>query len=345
MNKFSIHKIILLFLISFSLYSLPGFSFDLQSSAFSIGAESKDFDSIAESKKIDELLNALESEWNSHDLEKIISHYSDDFINGDGLDKDSIKGLTKELWEAYPDIMSRSNERTVRVFGDYATVDSVDLYEGNSQKVRDEVGSKGVLKAVSMGQLFLKRFGPVWKITSDKTFLEKVSIGYGQGAELIDKNKIKLTAPEQVAGGQQYTATLDFDLPKDVKPVAAISKEVLIYPQVSSEDKFRLTSETKLERWVTSNKIGKNELITATIGLTGEALKPQLVGLVFLTKRVNVIPVSDYTGEVSIINTPAKSALNKTVELLDTFQNNDDKSKKKDKKNTDKENKLEESDF
>ncbi|GEM_PF-1605929 len=311
--------------------SLPVFSFDPQSAAFSINAETKDMNTVTDAQKINELLEDLEKNWNLHNIDKILSFYDDSFINGDGIGLESVKKLTQELWEAYPDIMSQSRERSVRVFGEYATVDSTDIYEGASAKVRQEVGTKGALKAVSIGQLFFKKFGPAWKITSDKTFFEKVSIGYGIGTELIDQNKIKLTSPEQVAGGQQYTAKLDFNLPEDIKPVSAISKEVLVYPQVSVEDKFRLIAEEGLERLLPANKINKNELITATIGLTGGALKPKLLGLVFLTRRVNVIPVSRETSEVSIIKTPAKSALNKDVDQLDFYPNEKQKQLQKDK--------------
>lgn len=331
-NKLKTLGLIIIVFIFLLTFCQKSYSFDLQSAAFSLNADTKDIDSVSEVKRVGELLDNLEISWNSHDINKVSAFYADEFINGDGLDFESVENLTKDLWEAYPDIKSKSQERIIRVAGEYATVESTDIYQGSSSKVRDEVGTKGSLKAVSMGQLFLKKFGPTWKITSDKTYYEKVSIGYGLGSELIDQDKIRLSAPEQVASGQSYSTKLDFDLAKDIKPVAAISKEVLIYPQVSAEDKFRLTNETKLEKWLIANKGGKNELITATVGLTGEALKPQLVGLVFLTKRVNVVPVSDDVGEVSIIKTPAKSALSKSVELLDIFNNDEKNHKKKDKK-------------
>ena len=295
------------------------FCFDFQSAAFSINAETKDIESVTETEKINALLDGLEKAWNNHTVEKVVQYYSDDFVNGDGLPLEAVKSLTSELWEAYPDIKSSSHDRSVRVYGEFATIESVDLYEATSSMIRPEVGTKGTLKAVSMGELFLKKFGPAWKIISDKTFFEKVSIGYGVGVELIDQSKIKLSAPEQVASGHQYTAKLDFDLGEDIKPVAAISKEVLVYPQVAAEDKFRLVNESKLERLFPANKINKNELVTATIGLTGGALKPKLLGLVFLTKRVNVIPVTEQVSEVTIIKSPAKSALNKAVDLLDGY--------------------------
>lgn len=307
--------------------------------AFSINAETKDISSLTEVEKINQLLDNLEKNWNLHDIDKVLKNYSDDFVNGDGLGSEAIKNLTKDLWEAYPDIKSKSEERSVRVFGEYATVESTDLYEGSSSKVRDEVGTKGTLKAISIGELFLRKFGPAWKITSDKTFFEKVSIGYGLGSELIDENKIKLSAPEQIPSGQQYTAALEFNLPKEVKPVAAISKELLIYPQLIVEDKFRLINENKLEKFLTANKVNKNELITATIGLTGGELKPKLLGLVFLTKRVNIIPTSGETPEVSIIKTPAKSALNKTVDLLDAYPS-EQRAEQKEQKEKDRENTL-----
>ena len=320
-------KIFLIILIAAT--SLPVFSFDSQSTAFSVNAENKDINNITEVQKINELLDGLENEWNSHNIDRLIKYYADDFVNGDGLNIDSIKNLTTELWEAYPDVKTKSQERSVRVNGEYATVESTDIFEGNSSMIRQEVGANGVLKAVSAGQVFLKRFGTLWKITSDKTIFERVSIGYALGNELIEQNKIKLTAPEQVAGGQQYTARLDFELPPDVKPVAAISKEVLLYPQVAAEDKFRLINEPKLERLIPSNKSGKNELITATVGLTGGALKPKLLGLIFLTRRVNVIPISDQIDGISIIKNPAKSDLNKSVGLTDFYEKHkDDKEQK-----------------
>lgn len=311
--------ILIIFLCDTFVFNRSACSYDLNSATFSINAETKEINDITEARKINEFLDDLEKDWNEHKIKDVLNYYADDFVNGDGLSLKSVNNLTLELWEAYPDIKSKSQDRTVRVYGEYATVESTDLYQGSSSKVRDEVGTTGVLKAVSVGEIFLRKFGPSWKITSDKTIFEKVTIGYGLGIEFIDKNKIILSAPEQVPSGQQYTVKLDFDIPNDIKPVAAISKEILIYPQLTSEDKFRLISESQLERLLYSNRISKNELVTATIGLTGGALKPKLLGLVFLTKRVNVIPTSDKSAEVSIIKEPAKSALNKAIDLLDVY--------------------------
>ena len=336
--------ILLVGLFLFVSISLPVFSIDPNTTIFSINAENKDIDSLTDVQKINELLDDLETNWNNHNISNVLKSYSDDFINGDGLNIEAVKSLTSELWEAYPDIKSKSQERNVRVYGEFATVESLDLYEGISSMIRQEVDSKGVLKAVSVGNSFLKKFGPKWKITSDKTLFEKVSIGYGLGSELLDQNKIRISAPEQVASGQQYTARLEFDLNEDIKPVAAISKEILIYPQNTAEDKFRLINEPFLEKLLSANKISKNELVTATIGLTGGALKPKLLGLVFLTRRVNVIPVSDQVSEVSIIKSPAKSVLNKKVDFLDIYvdEYKKEQKEKKEEKDSKGKDKLEE---
>lgn len=319
-------------------FVMPVLAFDLQSAAFSLSAESKDINNLTETQKIEELLDNLENDWNLHDVDKVAKHYADGFANGDGLGIDAVKKLTQELWDAYPDIQCKSKERTIRINGEYATVENTDVYQGNSKTIRSEVGTKGVLKAIASGNTFLKKFGPIWKITSDKTIFEKVSISYGIGSELTDKNKIVISAPEQVVGGQQYTARLDLDLPKEIKAVAAISKELLIYPQLTAEDKFRLIDEPKLERLLYANKISKNELLTTTVGLTGGPLNPKLLGLVFLSKRVNVIPLSQQVAELSIIKEPAKSSLTKTNDLLDTYpstNNNDDQNQIKNQKEND----------
>ena len=325
----------LIILLSFNclLVAMPAFAFDLQSAAFSLNAESKDINNLTEAQKIEELLDNLESRWNLHDVDKVAKHYADGFINGDGLDIDAVKKLTQELWDAYPDIQCKSKERAIRINGEFATVENSDIYQGTSKTLRSEVGTKGVLKAIAAGNTFLKKFGPAWKITSDKTTFEKVTISYGIGSELIDKNKIGLSAPEQVIGGQQYTARLDLDLPNEIKAVAAISKELLIYPQVTAEDKFRLIDESELERLLYANKISKNELLTTTVGLTGGPLNPKLLGLIFLSKRVNVVPLSQQVAELSIIKEPAKSALTKTNELLDTYPGTNENSNYKQIKN------------
>ena len=312
--------VVSVFLIVSSFFALlPLSAFDGSSSAFSVSNESKDLNTITETRKVNEVLDEIEKHWNAHNIEKVIEFYDDRFVNGDGLNIDAVKELTKDLWEAYPDIMSKAIEKTVRIQGDYATIESTDVFEGSSSMIRPEVGTKGNLRATSAGQMFFKKFGTAWKVTSDKTLVEKVSIGYGIGAELLDQNKIQITAPEQVISGQQYTARLTFNLSDDIKPVAAISKELLIYPQVSVGDKFRLIGEKFIERLINANRISRNELVTATVGLTGGALKPKLLGLVFLSRRVNVVPVSGDNSEISIIKEPAKSSLNTDVDLLDKY--------------------------
>ncbi|MBI3307926.1 MAG: hypothetical protein HYZ79_00960 [Candidatus Melainabacteria bacterium] len=305
--KFTI--IIIVFALSF-VCKIPVFSIELQSAASSISVDTKDINSLTEVQQIEKLLDDLEKDWNDHNIEKVTRVYADDFVNGDGLNLEAVTNLTTELWEAYPDIMTIGQERTIRIDGDYATVYSSDIYSGTSKNAREEVGTKGTLRAVANGEVFLKKYGPKWKIVSDKTIYETVSIGYGVGADLVEENKIKLSAPEQVVSDRLYTATLDFHISEDLKPVASISKELLIYPQVTAEDKFRLVDSSNLERLFKANMISKNELITATVGLTGGSIQPTLLGLVFLSKRVNVIPVSNETDDISIIKEPAKSALN-----------------------------------
>ena len=316
-------KLILSILINILILSVVAFTseaaFDSQSASFSLAAENKDIENITEVQNISELLDNLEKTWNEHNVDKLSGYYSDDFINGDGLSLDSINKLTKDLWEAYPDIKTKSKERTIRAYDEYATVESVDIFEGGSSMVRPEVDSFGMLKAISIGELFLKKVGQTWQITSDKTIFEKVSIAYALGSELVDQNKIRLITPEQVAANQEYTARLELDLPPDVKPVAAISKEMLTYPQLAAEDKFRLINESKLERLLRANGASRNELITATIGLTGGAMKPKLLGLVFLSRRVNVVPVSTAENEFNVIKTPARSALSKSKESIDFY--------------------------
>ncbi len=43
----------------------------------------------AERKEIEELLTNIETQWNAHNLDSVMSYYADDYINNDGTGQES----------------------------------------------------------------------------------------------------------------------------------------------------------------------------------------------------------------------------------------------------------------
>lgn len=151
-----------------------------------------------EQKEVQEFLDNIEIQWNAHNLDALMNNYADDYINNDGLSKKAVTDLTKDFWEQYPDAKSSSKTKELRIEGNYATVDSRDVASGTTAKEIQGVNSKGELRSVSEGQLFLRKFGNGWKIIGDRINYEKVKVSYGL-ARQIDASFL---APEQVKAGR-----------------------------------------------------------------------------------------------------------------------------------------------
>ena len=241
-------------------------------------------------KNVEDFLDKVYKSWNEHNAEKLFSYYSSNFESGDGLDKDDLKELTETLWKNYPDSDVQSQTRTVRIQDQYASVTVVDFFSGHSAEEHEELGEKGTLNAISQGELFLKKYGDTWKIESDKTNFELITVHFGSVKDYLDSNQIYFAVPEQVKSGEQYTGTLYFILPENVQATATVNQEAITNEPGDINESFQAISAHKLERLFSANETNHNELISATVILTKGILEPELEGLLFIAKRVNILP-------------------------------------------------------
>lgn len=239
---------------------------------------------------IDGFLDTVYKAWNEHDSEKLFSFYSSSFITSDGLDKDQFQELTEKLWKNYPDIKLESQTRSIRSQDSYATVSIVDLFYGTSDDEHKDLGDSGRLSAISQGQIFLKKYGREWRIESDRANFELVTISFGNVKQYLDQNLIYFAAPEQVNSGDEYSGTLYFILPENIQATATINKELITSPSDEIDESFQAITTHKLERLFSANSTNHNELISATVVLTKGILEPTLEGILFISKRINVIP-------------------------------------------------------
>lgn len=241
-----------------------------------------------ERKDIETLLANLESQWNAHDLDGVMSHYSDDYINNDGLDKKAVASITKKFWSQYPDSKSNSKIKQVRIDGNFSTIESRDVATGTTDKENADTGTKGELNSVSEGQVYLKKNGNNWKIIGDRIDYEKVRVSYGLARQLT----ANFSAPEQVKSGRQYSARVDISLPVGLTAIGSIMSQPLKYPQPTGDEdkaKPRIIDGETLERVMSANTSNRNELLMATVGITNST-RSHLMGITVVTRRLNVIP-------------------------------------------------------
>lgn len=267
--------------------------------------------SAQDKKDIEKFLSNFEKDWNGHNLEGVMGNYSDDYVNNDGFDKKIINQLMGELWKTYPDIKSSSFTKSIRVDGPYATIGTHDDVTGTTASEAQGLG-KGELHSISEGLLFCKRVGNQWKIIGDRIDYEKNKVSYGLGRQLDPS----FAAPEQVKSGKQFSARLEVDMPTGLAAMGTISQATLSYPPPKPPEVYKpmgdpLNDRPLLERVMTANAKNRNELLMATIGLTN-ASRNSLLGMVILTRRLNVVPPME--EEPAKAETAASAETKKTPE-------------------------------
>lgn len=258
-------------------------------------------------EKIDDPVETVLSEiyqaWNDHNSEALFKHYGKDFVTGDGIEKEEYITLTKSLWEAYPDIKIENQRRTIRTQDQYATISGIDFFYGTSSEKNKELEEIGHLNAISQGQLFLQRVGKDWKVVSDKIQFELVTVYYGNAKKYLDEHQIYFSSPEQIRADEQYSGTLYFILPENIQATATINQELIQKPTgFVGDESFQVIKEHKLERLFKANSTNHNELISATIILSEGIIEPKLDGILYISKRVNVLPNIKPAEATTIIN-------------------------------------------
>ena len=226
---------------------------------------------------------------NKNNFEKFISTYDTNYQNGDGYDLDVYKKLVKELWENYDNIKYSIKIKDI-AFEEDGTA-KVSLIESSQADIPITKRMSGILKSEADSIYYLKKINGKWKVASDKINNEVTSMLYGDAINL----DIKLSAPHEVTPGFEYTASLEFNPPKDTFAIASIAKDKVEYPQKQAKEVFRkLPDDHILERLFIANSDHANEYVIASIGLTKAdvkdmSIKLSLTGFGYQIIRVNVV--------------------------------------------------------
>ena len=247
---------------------------------------------ISSQQQIKEIFSNYQKYMNTKELDKFLGLYDSSYKSSDGYDKETLKKLAIEVIKNYPDMKYDIKVLSVNVDVDNATVITKEKLYATTDSNIEYIKGKGYIDAESTNIYYLKRFSNEWKITSDFIINEKTAMRYG----LAKFVPMLIDAPSTVTPDTDYTAVLKINLPAKYKALIAIDNEPISYPTEKIPNTFRGLKPSGIqERILYSNKENKNENATASVGIVKADIKDDninvnIVGLAFLTSRVNVIP-------------------------------------------------------
>ena len=274
---------------------------------------------------------------NTHQLQGYLKHYAPRYTSGDNLTLEQVKGFIEETWQQYPTIQYGATLLEIRMNGNWATVESFDSTKAEgivspfapqkNEMLKKEalpsvlattqaatkanpVGKKlditanGTLETQSRTLMFFHKVGESWLVESDRTLYETAMLRFGDVSSL----GIDFHAPDQVFGGEGYTAQVEASLPGNMIAMSTLNREAVVFPHPKPKDIYRMIGgkRSKLERVFEANSANRNEMVSISMGLLRAAPQGQegvlldVAGMVTLVKRVNVIPKVSATAE----NTP-----------------------------------------
>lgn len=237
-------------------------------------------------REVKSLLNAQVRYANRTNFKKFVNTYDKDYVNSDGFDLETYSKIVKDVWESYDKIKYGIKIKNVEINDNLAIVE---VDETSSATIPDE-HMNGVLKSEANSVYHLKKVDGKWKVSYDAVNSENTSMLYGEAKDL----NIKLTAPQEIEAGVEYTASLEFTPPENSVAIASIASDKVEYPQKQAKEVFRkLPDDNVLERLFVSNTDNMNEYIIASIGITKAdindlSIKLSLTGYGYQITRVNV---------------------------------------------------------
>ena len=284
-------KICLIFMALFLIGTTPSKAVDIQTLLSQIG-----FNVFAQKDAKTEITKVIEKQQkyaNKKNYKKLKELYSSTYSNNDGITfEDYIESL-KTTADLHAKMTYNTTINSINVSGNYATVEAVDTAEGTTKTGYENIEGKGILTSNAKAIYYFKKENGDWKIDSEYVYSEKTALKYGVTKEI----EINLDAPECIKAGTEYNIKISANLPEGSGLIASIATETIQYPHTKAEDIFRpMKNDGELERVVTSNTEGKNEIAFASVGIAKAVLNSEakidfvINGVAFISSRVNVIP-------------------------------------------------------
>lgn len=264
----------------------------------------------AELKAVKEVLKTQIQSANKYDYPAFVKHFDPQYINSDGFALDIYSKLVEDTWSSYTNIQYAQQVKNITIDGKDAIAEVIET--ANAQ-VESQYNLKGDLKSIANNIYFLRKTADGWKIVSDVILTEDTYLSFG---EMVNHSPT-LTVPYQTLANQNYTATLEYSIPKDTIAIASLNQEKITYPQENAKENYRkLPEDGILERFFTANNDNTNEYIIASVGLTrpvfdNKDLQINVTGIAYIIKRVNVVPENKFINRESVVSVSERLQSNK----------------------------------
>ncbi len=230
-----------------------------------------------------------------NDIEHLKALYTDDYVNNDGFNRDTIFKLMEQAFGTYKNVSYKTEIESIQVNGNYAVVKAHEIATGETVKNLKKLNDNGLITSDIHYTDFLTKVGKEWKISAGEVTYEAVELKYGEAKKV----PVEITAPECVPEGSEYEVSIKTTLPvgEGIFAVGSIVNDEILYPQVQSKDVFRAIKYEELTRILKSNTNKHNEYATVSIALSRTKYEPDslvldLTGMAFVMKRVNVLSVN-----------------------------------------------------
>lgn len=283
-------KIFLTIMLVILFCNLPVFANENKNTDFSHIGFHKNLE-IPSDLQIKQVFEQYQKYSNNKELEKFLNLHDDNYISSDGYNKNNLKDIALASWKEYPDIKYNIKVLSINVDIDNATVITQEKLSGTTTTPIESIRGNGYILSEATAVYYLKRCSNEWKITSDFVINEKTSMRYG----LAKYIPMSIDAPSVIGANEDYTAILKASLPEKYIALISITNEPIIFPTVKPQEVFRaLKNKGVQERILHSGNGDKNENAVASVGIARPTLKNDninvnLLGIAFLTSRVNVI--------------------------------------------------------
>lgn len=223
-----------------------------------------------------------------NDAEKLKSLYSDSFVNNDGFNKSTIFEMMAQSADAYKDVVYNNNVEKIFTDGNYAVVDVHEFAMGTTTNKNEKINDYGLITSDMYYTDYLRKENNKWKIISTTIKSEKLLLKYGETKAMA----VDITAPQMVPSGCEYDVKVSVDSPDGVLVIGSIVNDEIVYPHSQKKDVYRSVKSDVLERVVRANTNGRNEYVSATIGLTRASIEPpnvlfKMTGMALIMTRVN----------------------------------------------------------
>ena len=254
-----------------------------------------------EIKAVKNVLKSQIAAANKYSFPDFVKYFDLQYVTSDGFSVDVYSKLVEETWTVYPNIQYAHTIKNVTVIDNDAIAEVVET--ANAQ-VQSQYDLKGSLKSVANNIYFLRKTPEGWRILSDVILTENTYLAFG---ELVN-HMPTLTTPYQTLANRNYTATLEYTVPKDAIAIASLNQERVSYPQESMKENYRkLPDDGILERFFTANGDSTNEYVVASVGLTrpkfeGKDLQIGITGIAYIIKRVNVVPENKFINMTDVVS-------------------------------------------